>query len=192
MTKKLIVFLFGIALVSFGLALLIRADLGMGSVDALCVGLSQSFGLTTGLWMVLINLIFILICSILNKERFDLKSALSIFILGICLDTWLYLLSIHPTALYAKIGHFALGMLIVGLGVAIYTRPKLAVAPLDKLMFTLSNVLKMRIFLARTLIEGIACLLALWAHGPISIGTLVFSLSIGILIQFFIARLGKK
>lgn len=51
-------FFLGIAIMAFGIALTIRAELGIAPWDVLHIGLMLKFGLTVGSWSIIVGFLF--------------------------------------------------------------------------------------------------------------------------------------
>lgn len=64
---RYVVYVLGILILTFGIALTIQSDLGASPFDALLVGLSINVGLSVGSWEVIIAFIMICINALLNR-----------------------------------------------------------------------------------------------------------------------------
>lgn len=119
---KYIFYVLGILILTLGISFTIQSDLGTSPFDALLVGLSLNVGLTVGSWEIIIALLLICCNSILKRHRPEIIGLLTAFITGIGIDVWLFLLRnlITPEIWYSKMIYFGIGLVITGLGTAIY------------------------------------------------------------------------
>ncbi|WP_243734936.1 YczE/YyaS/YitT family protein [Paenibacillus turpanensis] len=189
--RSLLLYTGGILILTFGIALSIRANLGTGPFDALLVGLSSSVGLSVGSWELILGLLLIVLNAAALRRRPELAAAATALLTGIGIDLWLFLTEgwLQPQTLIGQALCFALSLPIGGLGIAIYLNSKVAPAPLDRSMLVVSQLTKLNVGLSRTLISVFLVVLAFVFHGPIGIGTLLAAVLSGPVLQWFMKRL---
>lgn len=177
----------GILILSLGIALTIKSQLGTSPFDALLVGLSTNVGFTVGSWEIIIAIILLLCNSLLIKKRPEYLGLVTAFITGAGIDLWLFVFAklIIPKILVYQLIGFAIGMLFIGLGTAVYLHTSFAASPLDRLMLILRDLTKMNILMTKSLIYLFFLLMALIFDGPISIGTLLTVLLGGPILNYF-------
>ncbi|MGJ9382898.1 hypothetical protein CR203_00570 [Salipaludibacillus neizhouensis] len=172
------VFLFGIIVMSFGIALMISADLGSAPWDVLHIGLTNQFGLTIGSWTIIMGFILLVLATIMTKEWPRLGAYLNMIFVGVFVDIFLILLA-TPELLVVKICMLVFGIFIMGFGIGIYISPKCGAGPRDSVMLAFSqktgaSVARVRIFME------VLVLIAGWGlGGPVFVGTILFSILIG-------------
>ncbi|RSK26070.1 membrane protein [Bacillus sp. HMF5848] len=187
MLKRSLFYLIGLTIISFGVSLTIKADVGVGAWDALNVGLSETVGLTVGSWVFIVGCILIVINALLMKKKPDLPALITIIMLGSLIDFWL-LIALKPVVLqglFIRYVIFFIAIVVIAMGVAIYLQAKFAPVPIDDLMITLRHRLNLNITMAKTMNELLALVAAFLLSGPIGVGTLIITFSIGPIIQFF-------
>jgi uncharacterized protein len=186
--KRLVFWLIGIVILSLGASLTIKANMGVGAWDALNVGLSRITGLTVGNFVIIMGIILLFINALLLKSRPDYLAIFTFFIIGTLIDFWLLIVlaDFAPTNNMVKFTTLIGGLLVIGLGVAMYLQPKFPLNPLDNLMVGISRRLGVNLVVAKTIGEIIALVLALIVQGPIGFGTLIVTLGIGPSIQLFV------
>ncbi|MGG1679448.1 YitT family protein [Neobacillus sp. NRS-1170] len=184
---KYVVYVLGILLLTLGISFTIQSDLGTSPFDALLVGLSINVGLTVGSWEIIIALILICCNSFLKRQRPEILGLLTAFITGIGIDMWLFLLQnlITPELLFSKLVCFGIGLVVIGLGTAIYLHTKLAPIPIDRLTLIIQEITRTNLLLSRTFIYLLFLIMALLFNGPIGIGTLLTVCLGGIILNFF-------
>ncbi|USL17172.1 YczE/YyaS/YitT family protein [Bacillus paranthracis] len=184
---KYIFYVLGILILTLGISFTIQSDLGTSPFDALLVGLSLNVGLTVGSWEIIIALLLICCNSILKRHRPEIIGLLTAFITGIGIDVWLFLLRnlITPEIWYSKMIYFGIGLVITGLGTAIYLQTNFALIPIDRLTLIIQELTRTNIFISRTCIYLIFLIMATILHGPIGIGTILTVCLGGLLLNFF-------
>ncbi|MDL4841833.1 YczE/YyaS/YitT family protein [Aquibacillus rhizosphaerae] len=184
---KILFFVTGLIVLSFGISLTIKADLGAGAWDALNVGLSSLTGLTVGNWVIIMGVILMVVNALIGKERPDLFSLITIFVIGFMIDFWLLIVMTnwHLEGFLIQGLSLMVGIVILGFGVSLYLQPKLSLNPVDGLMVALQKRFKINLLTAKTITEVFALLLAILLGGPIGIGTFIILLCIGPVIQLF-------
>lgn len=190
---RMLFYLVGLIILSMGVSLTIKSDMGAGPWDALNVGLSNTFGLTVGNWVIIVGLILIVLNGFLLKERPDFLAIFTIVIVGFFIDFWLgYVFdNLNPENLVTKLIILFLGLIFLAFGIATYLQSKYPLIPIDRFMLSIQFRLKVNLMVAKTLGELTALVLALIFKGPIGIGTLIIALSVGPFIQIFAPRLER-
>jgi len=184
---KYSLYVVGILLLTLGISFTIQSDLGTSPFDALLVGLSVNVGLTVGSWEVIIAIIMVGCNAIIIKQRPEFLGLITAFITGIGIDLWLFLLHklVAPELLFSKTICFGIGLIIIGLGTAIYLQTNIAPIPVDRLTLIIQQLTGKSIFFARTSIYLLFLLLAMLFNGPIGIGTLLTVSLGGLILNFF-------
>ncbi|MBM7588152.1 putative membrane protein YczE [Bacillus pakistanensis] len=184
---KYVFYVLGILILTLGISFTIQSDLGTSPFDALLVGLSINVGLTVGSWEIIIALILICCNSFLKRQRLEVLGLLTAFITGICIDMWLFLLTdlITPELWSSKVICFATGLVVIGLGTAIYLHTNFAPIPIDRLTLIIQELTRTSILFSRTFIYFVFLLIALIFNGPIGVGTLLTVCLGGVILNYF-------
>jgi uncharacterized membrane protein YczE len=180
-----------------GVSLTIKSDMGAGPWDALNVGLSTTFGLTVGSWVIIIGLILIGLNAVLLKEKPDFLAIFTIVIVGVLIDFWLiYVLkALEPSTWINQLVVLVLGLIFLAFGISTYLQAKYPLIPIDRFMLAIQYRLKVNLMIAKTIGELTALILAFIFNGPIGIGTIIIALVVGPFVQLFVpplARLREK
>lgn len=180
---RLIIFFIGIAVLSFGIAMIIEADLGVSGWDVLHIGLYKTFGLTIGTWSQIVGLVVITITFIIDRRILSIGTVLNMIFIGLFIDLFLYLL---PTGKEWLIQYSFLffGLIIMGIGAGIYINAKLGPGPRDSLMIAISKKYNFSIGKVKTVMELLVMFIGYLLGGPVFIGTIIISLSIGPIMQY--------
>jgi|SRR5690625_97427 len=184
----------GIFILTLGISLTILSGLGTSPFDALLVGLSIKVGLTVGSWEIIIAFILIFCNSTLKRNRPEFLGLLTAIITGIGIDMWLFSLPylINPELWLNKLICLGIGLIVVGLGTALYLHANFAPIPVDLLMLTIRDLTGMNILLSRTIVNLLFLTMALLFSGPIGIGTLLTVLLGGPILNFFMIWIEKS
>lgn len=184
---RFIFFILGLIILTFGVCLTIKADLGAGAWDALNVGLSNVVGLTIGKWVMIVGCILIFVNAILLKKRPEVLSIFTIVFIGMLIDLWMGTImgNLNLEGIPLRLGTLLMGLLIIGLGAAIYLQASFPLNPLDNLMMAIKHRFGVNLMAAKTIGELIGFILALIVKGPIGFGTLIVTFAIGPFIQVF-------
>jgi uncharacterized protein len=184
---RILFFIVGLLILSFGISLTVKSGLGSGAWDALNVGLSETIGLTPGTWVVIVGILLIILNAFLLKKRPDVGAIITVLITGIFIDFWLLQVfgELVVDAIVNQAIVFLIGVVAMGLGISIYIQAKLPLSPIDNLMMALRARLGLDFMKAKTLGEVVALVLAFIFRGPIGVGTLIVTFTVGPLIQLF-------
>jgi uncharacterized membrane protein YczE len=177
----------GFAAWGFGLALFVRANLGMGPWDAFHQGLGFQTGLSIGTASIITGL-FILLLWIPLKERPGLGTIGNVLTIGPAMDVGLWLLPTEVESYWLRGLMLLAGMACVGIGSALYLPAGLGAGPRDGLMLGLNRKTGWSIRLSRSLVEASALGIGILMGGKFGIGTIVFALGIGPVVQFSLAH----
>ncbi|MFC4712960.1 YczE/YyaS/YitT family protein [Planococcus dechangensis] len=184
---KYLFYVLGLVLLSMGIALMILSKLGTSPFDALLVGLAVNVGLTVGSWEVIVAAVLIGCNAMLKRQRPEVLGIVTAIIVGIGIDSWLFLLSgsITPIEYYSQTLFFGAGLLVMGLGTAIYLHTNFAPIPVDHLTLILKELTKTNLFVSRTIIYVGFLMLAIVFSGPIGVGTVLTVCLGGLILNAF-------
>ncbi|MED4460968.1 YczE/YyaS/YitT family protein [Metabacillus fastidiosus] len=185
MKQRLFFYLVGIFIMGLGVALTIKADLGVGAWDALNVGLENTFGLTIGKWVIIVGVVLLFVNAIIVKGRPKFLAAITFVLIGFSIDFWMLQVfdELIPDSLATKFVILSFGIFMLAMGVAMYLQAEFPVNPIDNLMLSLHERFHFSLMKSRLIGELSALLIAFLLHGPIGIGTIIIALTVGPLIQ---------
>ncbi|MFV9510944.1 YczE/YyaS/YitT family protein [Tepidibacillus sp. LV47] len=190
---RIVFFFIGLIVMSLGIALTIEANLGVSAWDVLHIGLYKTFGLTIGTWSQIAGLIIVLFTYLLDKKVVFIGTLLNMIFVGWFIDLFLFILpTMHKGQWFYQSLFFILGMIIMAIGTGMYITSNLGAGPRDGLMLVLSNRLNWSIRKVKTWMELIVLVIGFFLGGPVFIGTLILSVFIGPLMQFFITFWGVR
>ena len=178
---RLTILVCGLFLMAAGIVCTYRSKLGLSPWDVLHQGVSYHTPLSFGAANIVVG-IFILLISLLLKAYPGVGTLLNMILVGIFIDwqlrlNWLPDLGGVPLLLRFLVD--ILGVLLVGLGTALYIAPRMGAGPRDGVMLRLHVLTRWRILIVRATIECSALLIGFLLGGTTGIGTLIFALGIG-------------
>jgi len=187
LTVRYSVFMLGLAVMGFGIAMMIEANVGVAPWDTLHIGLQKTFGLTIGMWSQLMGASIIIASYVIGKIKPTVGMFLNMIFFGLFIDLfmWLKWVPIGET-ITERVVLFAAGLLIYTFGTGMYISPRLGAGPRDSFMLALHERMGWGIGKVRIGIECTVTLFGFLLGGPVSVGTLVTALAIGPLIKQFI------
>jgi uncharacterized membrane protein YczE len=179
--------LVGLVLFGISMALLLRAQLGLEPWGVLQYGLIQHVPMSYGLMSIVVSFVVLLLWIPLRQWP-GLGTVLNAVVIGLAIDATL---AVVPEV--EGIGWRVVVMLaaILGNGVAgaMYIGSQLGPGPRDGLMTGLSRRTGRSIRLVRTALEVTVVLLGWLLGGIVGVGTVLYALLIGPVVQFFLPLL---
>jgi uncharacterized membrane protein YczE len=169
--------LVGLVFYGLGLALMIRAAIGVAPWDVLSQGVSRVTGLPFGLVTNLIGVV-VLLFWIPIRQRPGLGTVLNVLLIGPSAQLGLWLVP-ELESLWVRIPLFAGGLVLVAIATGLYIGANHGPGPRDGLMTGIHRRSGWPIWLVRTLIEVTVLAIGWVLGGNVGIGTLAFALLIG-------------
>jgi len=177
--------LLGLVLFGFGVGLMLQSGLGVPPWDVLHQGLARQFGLTVGVWSIIVSVLVLLLWLPL-RQAYGLGTLLNAVIIGVVIDLTGVVL---PEAVSTSAAWVMLigGVVLIGIASGLYIGANLGPGPRDGLM---TGIAKRgpSIRITRAVIEITVLVLGWVLGGTFGIGTIVFALAIGPLVQYFLPR----
>ncbi|WP_199536648.1 YczE/YyaS/YitT family protein [Spongiactinospora gelatinilytica] len=171
----------GLTLNGVAITMLIRAELGLGPWDVLHQGLAARTGLGFGLVVILVGVAALLPWWPL-RERPGVGTVLNVFVAGIVIDRLLTVTG-PATQWWSRGALMTGGVALFALGQGMYLAPRLGAGPREGLMTGINRRFGISIRLARFQIEVAILALGIALGGSAGLGTIVFTLAIGPLVQ---------
>ncbi|OEH91506.1 hypothetical protein BFG57_05170 [Bacillus solimangrovi] len=183
--RQWVVFFIGLLIMSLGIVLLIKADLGSAPWDVLHVGLYMKVGLTIGTWSIIVGIIILGSAALLERRLPQVGALLNMLLVGVFIDLYLLLPFIQtPSTLLGKIIMLISGIFIIGYGMGIYIAADCGAGPRDSLMLVLSNMTGWSVAKIRLAMEVVVLFFGWLLGGPVFLGTIIFCISIGAVVGF--------
>ncbi len=176
----------GLVSCGVGFALMVLADLGLGPWEVLHQGISRHTGIPIGTVGILVGFVVLLGWAPL-RQRPGVGTLSNVVLIGLTIDAVL-VVAPQPEVTTIRWACLLVGVLLVGIGSGLYIGAGLGPGPRDGLMTGLA-ARGYSLRLVRTGIE-LGALVGGWAlGGTVGVGTVLFALAIGPLVQLFLGRL---
>ncbi len=174
----------GLVLYGLGVYLTIQASIGTAPWDTLSLGIAGLTGLSFGTVAVAISFI-VLFADILLREKIGIGMFLDAVIVGKTVDLLNFLDLVKPAKSFAGgLPLMVLGMVISGIAQAVYMKAALGCGPRDSLLVGVSRHLpRLPIGAVSIGIQACVALLGWLLGGPIGVGTLLYVLLQGPIMQ---------
>jgi uncharacterized membrane protein YczE len=174
----------GLVLFGVGIALMAEAGMGLGPWEAFHQGIAKLTGLQLGTVSILLGIPILLAWYPLG-ERPGVGTVINIVLIGTATNVALGLLptmSGQPLQLLAMLA----GVVTIAIGSGLYLASDLGPGPRDGLMTGLHFRFSWSIRTSRTAVEVTVLVLGFLMGGSIGLGTVVFALGIGPLVQLML------
>jgi uncharacterized membrane protein YczE len=187
LTRRLVQLYAGLALYGASMALLVRSTLGVTPWDVLHQGLARHLGWSLGTAAIVVGAV-VLLAWIPLRQMPGVGTVSNVFVIGLAVDGTLAVLP-APSAPAARLGFVVAGVLLNAVATAAYIGVHLGPGPRDGLMTGLVRRTGGSIRLVRTSIEATVVLTGWLLGGTLGLGTVVYALAIGPLVQLLLPRL---
>lgn len=177
--------LVGIALVSLGISLSVRAHLGISPWDVFHQGVSKHTGLSLGWVIVGVGVIVLLVWMPLH-QKLGVGTVINTVAIGVLVKVFLPLIG-APHAMSARIAMFVAALAALGLGGGLYIGAALGPGPRDGLM-TAITARGHRLWVVRTVMELSVLVVGWILGGNVGAGTAIIAFTIGPITHFTIRR----
>jgi uncharacterized membrane protein YczE len=178
--------LLGLVAFGAGIALMVRSNIGLGPWDVLHQGIANRTGIPIGTVGILVGVV-LLAAFLPLRERFGIGTLANTVVIGVVIDLTLLVLPEATTPPF-QLAAMVAGIVAVAVGSGAYIGAGLGPGPRDGLMTGLVRRTGVSIRVVRTGIELAALGLGVVLGGTFGVGTIVFALTIGPLVQVFLPR----
>jgi uncharacterized membrane protein YczE len=173
--------LIGLFLYGIGIALMVRAGIGISPWDVLTQGVALQTGLPFGLVTNLIGLA-VLILWIPIRQLPGVGTVLNVLLIGPSAQLGLWLIPQQTSPVIQGLVYTA-GLVLVAIATGLYIGARLGPGPRDGLMTGLHKRTGWKIWIVRTAIEVTVLTIGWLLGGQVGIGTVAFALLIGPLVN---------
>lgn len=187
----LVLYLIGVGIMPAGAVLTINAHLGAGGYDALNFVLADLLHIRTSLAIYSTAFIILITAALIRKSYPRVETFISSFFLGISTDFWKTVLSgFEGKDFMTGLLLLVTGIIIIAVAVASYMISIFPTNPSDDLILALKER-GCKIGIAKMSFDIICVVLAFLLGGEIGIGTIIVTLCLGPVIDFFHKYLTK-
>jgi uncharacterized membrane protein YczE len=177
----------GLVLYGVSMAMMLRGGLGLDPWDVFHFGVADGLPLTFGTVVILTG-VAVLLLWIPLRQAPGVGTVANALVVGLATDAALLLLA-APEALAAQVVLMVAGVVLNGLATALYIGAQLGPGPRDGLMTGLVRRTGWSVRGVRTSIEVTVVAVGWSLGGVVGIGTVVYALAIGPLVQLMLPPL---
>lgn len=176
----------GLACFGTGIAFFVRADLGLPPWDVFHQGVAEQTGLRLGVVLIITSFV-VLLAWIPLRQRPGLGTLLNAVEIGL-VEVLAQELLPDASSPLVRLLYMAAGMALIASGSGLYIGAELGPGPRDGLMTGLHARYGISVRLARTILELSVMVVGVFLGGSLGLGTFVFALGIGPMVQVALRR----
>lgn len=173
---------FGLLVFGVGIALMAQSGVGLGPWEVFHQGIARLTGQQLGTVSIVLGLPILAAWWPLG-ERPGIGTVLNIVLIGVATNVALPLLP-APTEVSVQVAMMLAGVVTIGIASGIYLAADLGAGPRDGLMTGVHHRFGWSIRRARTALELTVLLAGFLMGGTVGLGTVVFALGIGPIVQW--------
>lgn len=186
MTRRITQLLIGLAMYGISLAMFIRAGLGLDPWDVFHQGVSQKTGFSIGVVVIAVSFLVLLLWIPLRQMP-GIGTLANAVLVGLFADLGLWLIPVF-SHLGGQIAMLAGAVILNGIASACYIGARLGPGARDGLMTGLVRRTGWSVRLVRTGIEVVVLAVGWLLGGSVGVGTVVYALAIGPIVQLLLPR----
>lgn len=177
----------GLLLYGVSMAMLVRSTLGLDPWDVFHYGVAEKLPLSFGMVVIVVG-VLVLLLWIPLRQMPGLGTIANAIVIGLATDAALALIP-EPGELAPRLVLLLSGVVLNGLAGALYIGAQLGPGPRDGLMTGLVRRTGLSVRLVRTTLELTVLGIGFALGGTVGLGTVVYALSIGPLVQLMLPHL---
>ena len=190
-TKRIIIFLIGMSIIQFGVALFLRMNIGSDPFTVFTQGLANTLNnlgvnATTGTANRIILIVLFSIILLLNKSHIKIGTMICVVGVGPIIDLGVSMVSILPVESYnylLKMFLIALGCFIIAIGFSMLSATKVGVAPNDIIPFIIKERTNWEYRWIRIFMDAVLLISGFMLGGTVGVGTIIAMATTGPFIQ---------
>ena len=189
--KKILIFLLGMSIIQFGVALFLRMNIGSDPFTVFTQGLANTLNnlgmnVTTGTANRIILVVLFSIILLLNKNHIKIGTIICVIGVGPIIDLGVRVVSVLPVESYSyllKMLLIALGCSIIAIGFSILSATKVGVAPNDIIPFIIKERINCEYRWIRICMDAFLLIGGFMLGGTVGVGTIIAMATTGPFIQ---------
>ena len=189
--KKILIFLLGMSIIQFGVALFLRMNIGSDPFTVFTQGLANTLNnlgmnVTTGTANRIILVVLFSIILLLNKNHIKIGTIICVIGVGPIIDLGVRVVSVLPVESYSyllKMFLIALGCFIIAIGFSMLSATKVGVAPNDIIPFIIKERINCEYRWIRICMDAFLLIGGFMLGGTVGVGTIIAMATTGPFIQ---------
>ena len=184
MPRRLTQLMAGLTLYGLSMGMMVRGALGLDPWDVFHFGVMSHTSLSFGTVVIVVGFAVLLLWIPLRQMP-GVGTIANVVWIGVATDATLLLLD-APDGVLPRLALLLAGVVLNGLAGALYIGSQLGPGPRDGLMTGLVRRTGLSVRLVRTTLELTVLVVGFAMGGPVGLGTVVYALAIGPLVQLFL------
>ena len=192
--NRLICYFIGLFIMTAGIAISVKSDLGVSPVSSIPYTLTRCWGIEMGKATILFHCILVLLQILIRRKNFKLKSLLQIpvgIVFGYFTTFCNYLMTFVPTPnhIVIRICMVLISIVLVAIGIFFYLPANIMPLAGEGVMQAVSDAtkiafpkVKVSFDITMVVISLITCLLVLHNLGSVGIGTILAAILVGVVL----------
>jgi uncharacterized membrane protein YczE len=177
----------GLVLFGVGVALMVRADLGLSPWEVLHQGISFRTGILLGTMSIIVG-VLVLLLWIPLRQKLGIGTVSNVIVVGLVIDLTLWQLPDEFTSTLLRWLLLVGGVAIVGIATSLYIGAGMGPGPRDGLMTGLADR-GWPIGLVRVLLELTVLTVGWLLGGTVGVGTVLFAFGVGPIVHLTLPHL---
>lgn len=181
---KLLCSCIGIVCIALGTTVCRVGNVGVDPFTAMNLGLSALVGMDFGTFQLLVNLVILVVVFLLDKRQVGLGTLINMVVVGYLIELFTWLLGFLPSSegIVSAGVHLVIGTLLFTLGVSLYLKTRMGVAPIDAIAPIAAERLPFSYTACRMTQDIAVTVFAVLVGGPIGVFTVIAAFFTGPLI----------
>lgn len=187
-TKRYIALFLGTLLISLGVSLFLKADLGVDPFTLFNLSLSKQIGVSFTVVYWIINVAIVLIVLFIDKGKIYIATLLNLLMVAPFIEIFSRMWDVFfktSDVFIIELILLSLGCVILSLGAGMYIAAQLGLAPYDIIAIIISERTNIRYRWIRMSTDAICVIVGVFLKEPFGVGTVLSAFFLGPLIEFF-------
>ena len=182
---RLVALFVGLILFGFAITFMLESGLGLPPWDVLHSGIAQHTPMTLGTAGIVVGLVIIAITWLAGTPP-GFATIANAVVIGAVVNIFTAMAAfqhLSDSSLGLRIGLLVAGILLFGVGSALYIGAGMGAGPRDSLMLTISRRTGKRIAVVRGAMEGTVLVTGILLGGDVGIGTIALAVCVGPVVE---------
>lgn len=202
--KRLIIYFIGLFIMTIGIAISVKSNLGVSPVSSIPYTITCVWGLEMGKATILFHCVLVVLQICLLRKKFKIKNLLQVLIgvvFGYFTTFCNYLMTFLPTPenIVIRLCMMVISALLIAVGIFLYLPPDIMPLAGEGAMQAVSEIsgivfakVKVAFDVSMVSISLITCMIAIHKPGSVGIGTVIAAFLVGIFLGFITEHFSKK
>lgn len=181
--KKLLRLVLGVMIISFGITLSLKAQLGFAPWEVFHSGLSLITNISIGKISILTSLV-IIVLSLFFGIMPGVGTLVSMLLVGVFVDAFLlWSIELMLVNIYARLAALVISLFLMAIGIFLYIGAGLGSGPRDSIMVLLATKTSLHSGTCKAIVDGVILILGFSLGGSVGVGTIITVFCLGFAIK---------